>query len=206
MATKKESTGEEKKPKKKASVKKAAAKTVAKKTVAKKAVAKKTVAKKTVAKKTVAKKVTPKVALKKVAVKTSAKKAAPKASAKKAAPQASAKEAPKNDFTTDPNENKKKNGFELPFELPNIKNLPDKAWRLIAMVAFAFLGFFAFHAFIILSAIQYVLVFLTDKSNAEVAGFLSSLKAYFLETLDYLSYERDEMPFPFSPFPTEHKE
>lgn len=81
--------------------------------------------------------------------------------------------------------------------------ISDKIWRLIAMVAFALIAYFGFIALVVLAAMQYIVVLVADKPNQELRKFMGRLIAYLKDIYDYLSYARDEMPFPFSAFPEE---
>jgi Domain of unknown function (DUF4389) len=80
-------------------------------------------------------------------------------------------------------------------------SVADKLWRMIAMVAFAFIGYFTFMAIVILAAMQFVVVFLDDKPNKEIHHFTGRLGSFLNETFAFLTYRQDEMPFPFSTFP-----
>ena len=80
--------------------------------------------------------------------------------------------------------------------------LGDRFWRLIAMVTFALLAYFALLPFVILAAMQFGVVLMTGSKNAEVHQLLSRLAKYIKACLDYVAYRTDDMPFPFGPLPS----
>jgi high-affinity Fe2+/Pb2+ permease len=86
-------------------------------------------------------------------------------------------------------------------KLEQTGNIADKIWRLIAMTAFAFIGNFALLAIVVLSAMQFVVVFMEDKPNKEVQSIVTKLEKYLSQIFSFLSYKTDVMPFPFSGFP-----
>jgi len=79
--------------------------------------------------------------------------------------------------------------------------LDDRFWRLIAMIVFALLAYFAFLPFVVLAAMQFGVVLMTGEKNAEVHQLLSRLAKYIKECLDYIAYRTEEMPFPFGSVP-----
>ena len=82
-----------------------------------------------------------------------------------------------------------------------IKNLADKTWRLMAMIAFAFIGIWSFFLLIVLSAVQFVVVIVNDKINFEIKTFMEGIGHFITQVYKFLSYSSEEIPFPFSPFP-----
>lgn len=79
--------------------------------------------------------------------------------------------------------------------------LGDRFWRLIAMIVFALLAYFALLPFVVLAAMQFGVVLMTGEKNAEVHQLLSRLAKYIKECLDYIAYRTEEMPFPFGSVP-----
>lgn len=80
--------------------------------------------------------------------------------------------------------------------------LGDRFWRLIAMIVFALLAYFALLPFVVLAAMQFGVVLMTGEKNAEVHQLLSRLAKYIKECLDYIAYRTEEMPFPFGSVPS----
>ena len=79
--------------------------------------------------------------------------------------------------------------------------LGDRFWRLIAMIVFALLAYFALLPFVVLAAMQFGVVLMTGEKNAEVHQLLSRLAKYIKECLDYIAYRTEDMPFPFGSVP-----
>jgi hypothetical protein len=52
------------------------------------------------------------------------------------------------------------------------------------------------------TVIQFVMVLLTDKSNARLASFGRSLGRYLQQIINFMTFATEEMPFPFSDWPT----
>ena len=77
----------------------------------------------------------------------------------------------------------------------------DKLFRLLGIILFTFLLIPVYWLFIFLVALQYIIVLVENKPNDELKFFSNSLKAYVIQTLDYMSFSNDTLPFPFSPFP-----
>lgn len=83
----------------------------------------------------------------------------------------------------------------------NDEILGDRFWRLIAMIVFALLAYFALMPFVVLAAMQFGVVLMTGEKNVEVHQLLSRLAKYIKECLDYIAYRTEEMPFPFGSVP-----
>lgn len=88
-------------------------------------------------------------------------------------------------------------------ETADVRNFPDKLWRLLAMVAFAFVGYWVFVATVILAAMQWVVVLLGDKPSPEIAHYMERSSAYVRQVLDLLSYRSETLPWPLGPLPGE---
>ncbi len=85
-----------------------------------------------------------------------------------------------------------------------VENLKEPSvWiRILFMLAFGVLLYFILAPviFVIMLA-QALFVLLTGESNDNLRQFSSSLSKYIFETLNFLTYNSDEKPFPFSDFP-----
>ncbi len=88
-------------------------------------------------------------------------------------------------------------------ETADVRNFPDKLWRLLAMVAFAFVGYWVFVATVILAAMQWVVVLLGDKPSPEIGHYMERSSAYVRQVLDLLSYRSESLPWPLGPLPGE---
>lgn len=52
------------------------------------------------------------------------------------------------------------------------------------------------------SFIQFLIVLVNDAPNARLLAFGGSLGIYLRQSVDYLTFVTEEMPFPFSEWPT----
>jgi hypothetical protein len=88
-------------------------------------------------------------------------------------------------------------------ETPAIPNGKRSIWlRGLLMILMAI----AFHisgTLLALGAIvQFVLALLTDASNARLIAFGQSLGLYLSQIADFVSFATEEVPFPFSAWPS----
>jgi len=77
----------------------------------------------------------------------------------------------------------------------------EKIFRLLAIVLFGFVLYFAGIVFLVLIAAQYFLYFVEDKLNSQLEVLSARVRNYICQILDYMRFSSDTMPFPFSPFP-----
>jgi len=163
-----------------------------KKPAAKKGSTKKAPAKKTVAKKSAVKK----PSVKNTAVKKTSPKKAPGVASKKPTPSKAKPEGVKAKSTHTNSQSYSKTPPSSGGDA-----IAEKLWRLVGMVAFALIGHFTLIALLTLSAMQYVVTFISNEPNDELRNFMGRLTKYFTEIFDYMSFRSDEMPFPFKEFP-----
>ncbi len=78
------------------------------------------------------------------------------------------------------------------------------AVRLLYAFAFAVTAWFVIHLVFLLAFVQFVLLAVTGRLNEELKSFSFSLVQYLWELLAFVTFVRDEQPFPFGPFPTSH--
>lgn len=81
-------------------------------------------------------------------------------------------------------------------------DLIEKLWRLVAMIAFGLIGFFAYHAVAIVALAQFIVVLIRDEPNRDLQQAAFWLNAYLNQVLDYLAYRTEEMPFPLGEKPS----
>lgn len=86
-------------------------------------------------------------------------------------------------------------------EAKDIHHLVDKLWRLVAMVLFGFLGSWVYLAITVLAAVQFVVVLFADRPSKEIQKYAGLCGAYVRHVLDFLSYETEQLPYPFGPLP-----
>jgi hypothetical protein len=73
--------------------------------------------------------------------------------------------------------------------------------RLIYAAAFAVLAWFTFSLTLALAIAQFAVLGLTGRQNEELRSFSLRLIQYLWELLAFISFVRDEQPFPIGPFP-----
>ena len=56
--------------------------------------------------------------------------------------------------------------------------------------------------FLALVILQCGFLLFTGKKNENVVNFTNSVVRYYVQVLNYLSFQSDELPFPFSNFPS----
>lgn len=74
-------------------------------------------------------------------------------------------------------------------------------FRLLMGLAFYVSG----TVLVIVTFIQFVIVLLNDAPHARLLAFGSSLGSYVRQTVDYLTFVTQDMPFPFSEWPSVEK-
>jgi hypothetical protein len=78
---------------------------------------------------------------------------------------------------------------------------PFPVVRLLYAVGFGFLAWFAFCLTITLAVIQFIVIAVTGRINEELKAFSLSMVQYIWELLAFVTFVRDEQPFPIGPFP-----
>jgi hypothetical protein len=73
--------------------------------------------------------------------------------------------------------------------------------RLLYAFGYAILAWLAFWFLLILSALQFVVLLVTGRVNPELRSFNLGLLQYLMELFAFISFARDDRPFPFGPFP-----
>ena len=78
---------------------------------------------------------------------------------------------------------------------------PPSWQRALYMILFAIIAYIILWFVFFLALVQFLLVIINNTENEHLCQFTTRLNAYFGEILGFLSYTRDEVPFPFSPLP-----
>ncbi|HEY2444236.1 MAG TPA: DUF4389 domain-containing protein [Rhizomicrobium sp.] len=73
--------------------------------------------------------------------------------------------------------------------------------RLLYALGFALLAWFAFWALMLLGLVQFVVLLVTGRVNQELKTFNLSLLQYLWELFAFITFVRDDQPFPIGPFP-----
>lgn len=84
----------------------------------------------------------------------------------------------------------------------NNKTAVQAKWlRGLYMLVFIACGWVAVGLAVIVTIFQFLLVLFTDNSNENLSKFGKSLSSYFYQLVQYLTYNTEEKPFPFSAWP-----
>ena len=78
---------------------------------------------------------------------------------------------------------------------------PFPAVRLLYAIGFGIVAWFVFWITILLALVQFVVVAINGKVNDELRTFTINLIQYLWELLAFITFVRDEQPFPIGPFP-----
>lgn len=86
-----------------------------------------------------------------------------------------------------------------------VSNLKSESrWlRLIFMALFAALSYFAIMIILALACIQAIVGFITGSPNVRLLNFSDSLSHFIYQCMQFLTYNTEEKPFPFSDWPGE---
>jgi Domain of unknown function (DUF4389) len=78
---------------------------------------------------------------------------------------------------------------------------PFPLTRFFYALGYAVLAWLAFWILLILAFVQFVVVLVTGRVNSELRNFNLGLLQYLTELIAFISFARDDRPFPFGPFP-----
>ena len=73
--------------------------------------------------------------------------------------------------------------------------------RLAYALGFAVVAWFVFWLVLLTGLLQFVVYAFDGKSNDEIKDFSSRLVQYLFELLGFITFFRDQQPFPIGPFP-----
>jgi len=85
--------------------------------------------------------------------------------------------------------------------LPTGTHAPFPLARLLCAIGFAFLAWFVLWFLIVVGIVQFVMFAINGRVNEELKGFSLNLVQYLWELLAYVTFVRDDQPFPVGPFP-----
>ena len=81
------------------------------------------------------------------------------------------------------------------------------AWqRALYMVLFGLIAYVALLFVYFLSVAQFILTIINGQKNDNLCHFASRINAYLRQVLQFLSFEVDTVPFPFSALPESNQE
>ncbi len=78
---------------------------------------------------------------------------------------------------------------------------PFPAVRLLYSIGYGLIAWFVLHIVFVLAVVQFVVFALNGKLNEELRHFSLTLVQYLWELLAFITFVRDEQPFPIGPFP-----
>jgi hypothetical protein len=80
---------------------------------------------------------------------------------------------------------------------------PQHWLRLLIMIVFFMVQHIVRWLIGMIALIQFVLTLVTGSLNANLVSFASSLSTYGYQIMLFLTYVKDDKPFPFSPWPAD---
>jgi hypothetical protein len=78
---------------------------------------------------------------------------------------------------------------------------PFPAARLFYAIGYGIIAWFVIHIVFLLAVIQFVVIAINGRGNDELKHFCLVLVQYLWELLAFITFVRDEQPFPLGPFP-----
>jgi hypothetical protein len=84
---------------------------------------------------------------------------------------------------------------------PMHEHRPFPIARLLYALGFAFLAWVVLWIVFVLAAVQFVVLVINGRSNDEIKRFSLNLLQYLFELLAFVTFARDDLPFPVGPFP-----
>ncbi len=82
----------------------------------------------------------------------------------------------------------------------NVKNT-DTWLRGFFILVFGVILYFLFGLIWLLVIFQFVTKVLTGELNSNLEKFSTKMTSYVMQILNYITFQSEERPFPFSPFP-----
>ncbi|HEY3636610.1 MAG TPA: DUF4389 domain-containing protein [Rhizomicrobium sp.] len=73
--------------------------------------------------------------------------------------------------------------------------------RLLYAFGYALLAWLTFWILLVTSTLQFVVMLVSGEVNQELKSFNLGLLQYLWELLAFITFLRDDQPFPFGPFP-----
>jgi uncharacterized membrane protein YagU involved in acid resistance len=78
---------------------------------------------------------------------------------------------------------------------------PFPAVRLFYSIGYGFIAWLVVHVIFVLAVVQFVMLALNGRLNEELKHFSLTLVQYLWELMAFITFVRDEQPFPVGPFP-----
>jgi hypothetical protein len=84
---------------------------------------------------------------------------------------------------------------------PAATHAPFPVARLLYALGFAFLAWVSLWVLLVLGAVQFVFFVVNGRTNPELKQFSLNLVQYLVQCLAFVTFARDERPFPCGNFP-----
>ena len=81
----------------------------------------------------------------------------------------------------------------------------SKWLRLLWMVAFSFVYYVAIGILWLIVVTQFLFALFTNSPNENILKLSNGFRNYMVQILDFITYQSDDKPFPFSDFPKSKK-
>ncbi|MEJ0028473.1 MAG: DUF4389 domain-containing protein [Rhizomicrobium sp.] len=78
---------------------------------------------------------------------------------------------------------------------------PFPVVRLLYAFGYGLIAWFVLHVIFLLAVIQFVMIAINGRVHDEIKSFCATLIQYEWELLAFITFVRDEQPFPIGPFP-----
>jgi hypothetical protein len=78
---------------------------------------------------------------------------------------------------------------------------PFPVTRLLYAIVCGVFAWIVLHVLFVLAAVQFLMQAINGKPNDDLKSFSASLAEYLRELLAYMTFAREEQPFPMGPFP-----
>ena len=79
---------------------------------------------------------------------------------------------------------------------------PFPGVRLLYAIGFSVVAWFVFWIVLLLGLLQFVIIGINGRANEELRHFSVNLVQYLWELLAFITFVRDEQPFPIGHFPS----
>jgi len=73
--------------------------------------------------------------------------------------------------------------------------------RLLYSFGYALIAWFVLYVIFLLAIVQFVMIAINGRVHDEIKSFSTTLLQYEWELLAFITFVRDEQPFPIGPFP-----
>lgn len=74
--------------------------------------------------------------------------------------------------------------------------------RFLYAIGFGMIAWFVFGIIVLVAVVQFIMIAIGGRVNEELRHFSVNLVQYLWELLAFITFVRDDQPFPLGPFPT----